>query len=118
MKKPTDKKTSFKVKEKAGLLDFVIQKISTMSKTAVKSLLSSRQISVNGKVETHFDFDLKEGDLVTVNFSKTKSGFQHAKLKIIYEDEYIIVVDKAEGLLAVATEKNEESTAFRIIMTT
>ena len=115
-RKPIDKKTSFRVKEKAELFDFVLQKMESMSKTAVKSLLSSRQIFVNDKIETQYNLTLQEGDRVTINFSKTKAGFHHAKLSIIYEDEYIIVVDKAEGLLAVATEKNEDSTAFRIIM--
>ena len=116
MRKPTDKITSFRVKEKAELFDFVLQKMGSMSKTAVKSLLNNRQIFVNDKVETQYNLMLQEGDQVTINFSKTKAVFHHAKLKIIYEDEYIIVVDKAEGLLAVATEKNEESTAFRVIM--
>jgi len=116
MRKPADKITSFRVKEKAELFDFVLQKMGSMSKTAVKSLLNSRQIFVNDKVETQYNLTLQEGDRITINFSKTKAGFHHAKLNIIYEDEYIIVVDKAEGLLAVATEKNEDSTAFRIIM--
>ncbi len=115
-KKRTDKVTSFRVKEKAELFDFILEKMGSMSKTAIKSLLSSRQVFVNNKIETQYNFALQEGDQVAINFSKTKAGFQHAKLKIIYEDEYIIVVDKSEGLLAVATEKKEESTAFRIIM--
>ena len=114
--KKTDKITSFRVKEKTELADFVLQKMGSMSKTAVKSLLSNRQISVNDKIETQYNLTLREGDRIAINFSKTKAGFRHAKLNIIYEDEYIIVVDKAEGLLAVATEKNEDSTAFRIIM--
>ena len=36
-------------------------------------------------------------------------------LKILYEDAYIIVVEKKEGLLSVATEKQKERTAQHIL---
>ena len=35
---------------------------------------------------------------------------QFSKLKIIFEDEYVLVVDKPAGLLSVATEKLEKDT--------
>jgi 23S rRNA pseudouridine1911/1915/1917 synthase len=89
--------------------------MGSMSKTKVKSLLSHHQVTVNDKTETKYDFPLKENDRVVIRFSKQETDFSHAKLRIIYEDEYLIVVNKSEGLLAVATEKEEETTAFHII---
>jgi 23S rRNA pseudouridine1911/1915/1917 synthase len=105
----------FEVKEKAGLFDFVSAKMKDMSKTKIKSLLYHKQIFVNDKIETGYNFPLCENDRVAIHFSKTGTDFHHAKLQIIYEDDYLIAVNKAEGLLAVATEKQEDTTAFHII---
>ncbi|MDR1170111.1 MAG: RluA family pseudouridine synthase [Prevotellaceae bacterium] len=105
----------FKVGEKSGLFDFVFTKMKNMSKTKIKSLLSHKQISVNDRIETGYNFPLHENDRVAINFSKSKTDFHHAKLRIIYEDDYLIAVNKSEGLLAVATEKKEDTTAFQIV---
>jgi 23S rRNA pseudouridine1911/1915/1917 synthase len=105
----------FKVEEKLGLFDFVSIKMKNMSKTKIKSLLSHKQISVNDRTETGYNFLLHENDRVAINFSKSGTDFYHAKLRIIYEDDYLIAVNKSEGLLAVATEKQEDTTAFHII---
>ncbi|MDR2651331.1 MAG: RNA pseudouridine synthase, partial [Prevotellaceae bacterium] len=105
----------FEVDERSGLFDFVSAKMKNMSKTKIKSLLSHKQISVNDKIETGYNFPLRENDRVVINFSKTGTDFHHPKLQIIYEDDYLIAVNKSEGLLAVSTEKQEDTTAFHII---
>jgi 23S rRNA pseudouridine1911/1915/1917 synthase len=115
MKNTKKKTTSFLVKENSELSDFILAKMGGMSKTKVKSLLSHKQVSVNNKTETKYNFPLKENDRVIINFSKTEPDFFHPKLRIIYEDDYLIAVNKSEGLLTVATEKEEETTAFHII---
>ncbi len=115
-KKQNDRSTSFFVKEEATLFNFVLAKMGSMSKTAVKSLLAKGQISVNERSVTQFDHPLHEGDSVKVSFSKPTTGLKSAKLSVLYEDDYIIVINKSEGLLSIATEKQEKSTAFRIVM--
>ncbi|MBP5421889.1 MAG: RluA family pseudouridine synthase [Paludibacteraceae bacterium] len=114
-KEQRDRKTSFIVKGDNKLFEFVLSKMGGMSKTAVKSLLSKKQISVNDKIITQYDYPLTEGDKVEIDFVKRKA-LQSAKLSILYEDNYIIVVNKSEGLLTTATDKQEDTTAFRIIM--
>jgi 23S rRNA pseudouridine1911/1915/1917 synthase len=111
----TSKTTAFHVKEKTELFDFIRTKTGNLSKNKIKSLLSNRQVLVNERIETKYNIPLQEGDRVDIHFSKIKTGFYHAKLRIIYEDDFLIAVNKAEGLLAVATEKEEETTAFQII---
>ena len=39
------------------------------------------------------------------------------KLKIVYEDKYIIVVDKMAGMLTVSTDKEKEKTLFHELLT-
>jgi 23S rRNA pseudouridine1911/1915/1917 synthase len=115
-KQKADKIISFTVKsDSLTLFDFLFTQISSKSKSGIKSLLSNRQVMVNGKTETQYNFLLTTGDNVFINFSKPKASLKHPKLQLLYEDEYLIVVNKSPGLLAVATERKEESTAFHIV---
>ena len=52
-----------------------------------------------------------------VQVSKTKNNreFKNPMLKLVYEDAYIIVVEKKEGLLSVSTEHQKERTAQHIL---
>ena len=38
------------------------------------------------------------------------------KLKIIYEDKYLIVIDKPHNLLTIATEKEKENTLYHEVL--
>lgn len=111
-----DRSTAFFVKEESQLFDFVMNKMGSMSRTAVKSLLANQKITVNERIVTQNNHLLKMGDRVCINFSNKESGLHHSKLRILYEDDYLIAIHKSEGLLSVATEKKETATAFRIIM--
>ncbi|MCQ2193909.1 MAG: RluA family pseudouridine synthase [Paludibacteraceae bacterium] len=111
-----ERSTTFHVKEEAQLFDYVMNKMGSMSRTAVKTLLTNQKISVNEHIVTQFNHPLKNGDVVSINFSNKESGLHHSKLRILYEDDYLIVVHKAEGLLSIATDKKETATAFHIIM--
>ncbi len=115
-KKSKDRIVNFLVKEENTLFDFAFKKMGSLSKTALKGYLAKGQISVNDKAITQYDYQLKMGDTVKIDFTKGTAGLKCAKISVIYEDDYIIVINKAEGLLSVATEKNEKETAFRIIM--
>ncbi len=109
------KETRITVKEDALLMDFLLAKMGGMSRSSVKSLLSQRRVSANGKLETAYNFSLKAGDVVTVNHSKAAVELKYPKLRILYEDAYLIAVEKKEGLLSVATDKGNETTAFSIL---
>ena len=96
-------------------MEFLLSKMGGMSRNSVKSLLAHRQVSVNGKITTQYNFALKSGDLVTVTSSRGNIELSHPKLHIIHEDAYLIVVEKKEGLLTVSTGKSDETTAFSIL---
>lgn len=36
-------------------------------------------------------------------------------IKVVYEDEYLIAVEKASGILSIATDKEREKTAYNIV---
>lgn len=112
---PAPKETKLTVKESAELMTFLLAKMGGMSRSSVKSMLSHRQVMVNNKITTQFNLELKPNDVVVVNSNRGNIELSHPKLRVVFEDQYLIVVDKKEGLLAVATEKDEEVTAFQIL---
>lgn len=112
---PPPKVTRLTVKEEAPLMEFLLSKMGGMSRSSVKSLLSHRQVSVNDKVITQFDTPLRAQDKVTINHSHGNVELMHPKLRIIYEDSDLIVVEKKEGLLTVTTGTGLEMTAFSIL---
>lgn len=97
------------------LLDFLMETLSDKSRTTVKSYLSHRQVSINGMPTTLYNAPLHRGDNVTVNFGRGYRLFTHRRLRIIYEDDYIIVADKGYGLLSMATKNEKTETAYRIV---
>ena len=107
--------TTLRVTEPAELMQFLLAKMGGMSRNSVKSLLSHRQVMVNGKVTTLFNTALKAGDTVLISSARGNIELTHPKLKIIFEDQYLIVVEKKEGLLTVTTGKSDETTAFSIL---
>lgn len=119
MKKPLNKTVSKKnpsyyVKEATELLEFLLVILKGQSRTNIKRLLSERQILVNGAVYTHFNHSLVKGDKVEVLYTKVR-GQNIKGLKIVFEDDHIIVVDKESGLLSMASDKEREKTAYSIV---
>jgi len=108
-------KTRFGVGEKAELMDFLLQKMGGMSRTSVKNLLAHRQVGVNDKIVTQYNYQLVENDKVTVSSARGNIELSHPKLRILFEDSYLIVVEKKHGLLTVSTGKSDETTAFSIL---
>ena len=97
------------------MLPFLFESLKELSRTATKGLLSRGQISVNGRATKQFDTPLNPGDIVSVSYGKRNVEFNNPLLKIIWEDEDLIVVNKREGLLSVSTERIKERTAYRLL---
>ena len=112
---PPPKMTRLKVSEATQLMDFLLAKMGGMSRSSVKSLLGHRQVTVNEKVVTQFDYMLKPADSVVINNTRGNVELVHPKLRIIFEDSDLIVVEKKEGLLTVTTGRESETTAFLIL---
>ena len=112
---PPPKMTRLKVSEATQLMDFLLAKMGGMSRSSVKSLLGHHQVTVNEKVVTQFDYMLKAADSVVINSTRGNVELVHPKLRIIFEDSDLIVVEKKEGLLTVTTGRESETTAFLIL---
>lgn len=109
------KYTIYNVTEPGELMEFLMKKMAGISRTRVKALLSNRVVLVDNNIQTQYNYPLKPGMKVQISKEKHKHEFRHPLLKILYEDAYLIVVEKKEGLLSVATERQKERTAQHIL---
>ena len=108
--------TSLRVEQTATLLDFIQSKMGGMAKTSIKQLLSQRRVTVNGVVQTRHDTPLNSGDTVVISSGRGNIQLNHPKLRIVFEDDHLIVVEKQVGLLTVPTfPGSTETTAFSIL---
>ena len=93
----------FRVEQPAPLLDWLLQHVHHLSRSKVKATLQGRGIRVDGKVVTQFDYPLKAGQKVTVSRTKQNNSiFKNRYVKIVYEDQYLVVIEKNVGVLSMA----------------
>lgn len=85
----------------AGLLDWLLANVNE-SRSKIKATLAGHGIKVNGRVVTQFDFLLQPGMKVAISKTKHNNEFKNHYLRIVYEDRYIVVVDKRDGILSMA----------------
>ena len=114
MKKKQD--TVLRVEADMELLPFLLSKMGGMTRTSIKQLLGQRRVTVNGAIQTRHDVPVHQGDTVTISSGRGNGELHHPKLSIVYEDEWLIVVEKKVGLLTVPTYPGStETTAFSIL---
>lgn len=99
----------------ATLLDALFVFLPDSKRTTVKDYLKHNQVRVNGNVTTRFDHPLSPGDIVEVNTTREFQCFSNSRLKIVYEDDDIIVVNKGYGLLSMGNDRVREGTAYSIV---
>ena len=92
----------YTVNEQALLLEWLLEHIG-QTRSKVKATLQGQGVKVNGKTITQFDYPLQPGMKVAVsNTKKNQKGFKSRYVKIVYEDRWLIVVEKAVGILSMA----------------
>ena len=116
---PLEVTAVYKANHSDELLEFLLRKCNT-SRNNVKNLLVRRQVLVNGSVVTQYNFPLAKDDEVKLAKHPVKDGkelrrpvskkekTQRQTLKIIYEDDDFLAVDKPAGLLSVENEKEND----------
>lgn len=107
--------TDYTVKEPMELMEFLAAMMPQASRTKLKSLLSKRIVFVDHRITTQYNFPLKAGTKVQISRDKGNKEFHNRLMKIVYEDAYLIVVEKEPGLLSVKTEREKERTAATIL---
>lgn len=92
------------VKSPGELLAFLFSTWPETKKTKIRSLLKHQSVTVNGEPVTQFNHPLQPGDVVgvrPVRYAAPKTSIS-AGIKVWFEDEHLMVIDKPSGLLSIA----------------
>ena len=109
MRKNIKNLLTFKVLADAILIDFIMEKMHGISRNRAKALISNRVVLVNNAITTHPLAELKTGQVVQLDRSKHKKSFRSNDIDIVYEDPYLLVVDKRPGLLSMSNNTRQQT---------
>jgi tRNA pseudouridine32 synthase/23S rRNA pseudouridine746 synthase/23S rRNA pseudouridine1911/1915/1917 synthase len=90
------------------LLDVLQDRFPDSSKTTLRKMLQSDRVRVNGAPERDAKREIGADDRVEI---AAKSERLDPRVRIVYEDDELIVIDKASGLLTVASAEVRYETA-------
>ena len=100
------------VKKEGELLDYLYNNLD-MPKKRIKQYLTHGSIFVNNNKVTQYNYKIIPG--MNIVISTDNNMRKELPFDILYEDDYIIVVNKPSGLLTIATEKEKEKTLYHIV---
>ena len=105
----------YQAKEETTLLPLLFAILEPKSRSDIKSMLAHHHVAVNGTPVTQFDMPVTPADVVSINFTRPFAVLRDNQLRIIYEDDWLIAVEKASGLLSVGRAGQDEKTAWRLL---
>ena len=105
---------SFQVKAAGLLLPYLFEQLPEVKRVKVRQWLKFDGVRVNGRVVSRGDHALLPGDVVLLEpKSKPAPGPRlPSGMKIVHEDEALIVIEKPANLLSIATKAEQEATAY------
>jgi 23S rRNA pseudouridine1911/1915/1917 synthase len=83
-----------------------------VSRRTLKQWLEHGRVRVAGAIVRRGDAVVGSGDPIELGPPQRSFPVQ---LRLVFEDEYLLVVDKPPGLLTIATERERERTAYRLL---
>jgi 23S rRNA pseudouridine1911/1915/1917 synthase len=108
--------STFVVDREEELMTFLLAELKGKNRNNIKSLLTHKQVTVNGHMVSQYNHKLNVGDKVAiggervVEVNKSFRGFS-----IVFEDDHLIVIDKHSGILSIATEGERSFTAYNFL---
>lgn len=103
----------------SALLRYMYENMQGQSRSAVKAYLTRGQVTVNGQSTTAFDYPVHKGDRIMIHdkgiMVKKRGGEKDTRVKIVFEDDWLIVVDKRSGVLSISTGRPGETTAYSLL---
>jgi 23S rRNA pseudouridine1911/1915/1917 synthase len=102
--------------DQIGRVDRIVQALTSLSHRKMAGLFDHGCVTVNGQPCDHAGMRVKPGDQVDVRYDphqgyrEKKKPWADRTFTIVFEDAHIIVVNKAAGVLTVATDAGEFTT--------
>jgi 23S rRNA pseudouridine1911/1915/1917 synthase len=112
---PQYKPVLLAVTENTELMKFLLIQLPHKNRDNIKSYLRSRQVIVDGRIVTQYNHPLIPGQQVEVTGERIPKEKQYRGISIVFEDQYLVVIDKHAGMLSMATDKEKEKTAYGML---
>lgn len=107
--------TNYNVTKHSTLLDFLINQIPGSNRTKAKKMLAMKMVYINQVLTTQFDTLLMPGQVVQISQKGNPHALTSKYVRIVYEDEFIIVIDKIEGIVSVPMPGTREMSVKDIL---
>ena len=107
--KKKSQEIDFIVREECELMEFLMKTMDGISRTKVKKMLTYDLVNVNDRAVSQHDFLLKPNMRVTIKKSSEGNRFKNFWVKIVFEDDHILVIEKKPGILSSSTSPKDES---------
>ena len=114
-KKLANQYTDYVVKEPCELLQFLMTYVPGNTRTKAKQLLSQKMVFVDKVITTQFNTPLKAGQLVQIAKRGNLHQLRNRFVKILYEDAFLLVVEKKEGIVTNTMPGGRENSVKRIL---
>lgn len=107
-----EKKQTYINKKEDTLLNSIHIFKKDLSKKTIKNYIKNKMIKVNNKIVVIPNTIVKINDEIEIIYTKNNNNFN---LEILYEDEYLIAINKPNGLLSISNDKEKNITAYRMV---
>ncbi len=98
--------------QEAPIIELLKKLSPDSSNNTLRSWLKKGRVLIAGKVVNRSSYQVLPGQEVSV---RPRVQFARGDIKILFEDEHLVVLEKPEGLLSVATDSHDEHTAHMIL---
>lgn len=102
----------FTAPEALSLLDMLTKLCPDSSKTTLRSWLKEGRVLVDGIVQKNGSQLVEKGQTIAIG---SKQRFVNEKIRILFEDEHLVVIEKPEGMLSVSTAFDKSKTAHALL---
>ena len=97
---------------------YISTKDASLSRASIQKLLDDKNIIVNGAVKKS-SYKVKLGDVIQIDVPELRESnikAQDIPIDVVYEDKYIIVVNKPKGMVVHPANGNPDGTLVNAIM--
>ncbi len=102
------------VDEQNEVLPFLQEKLGIASKKKIRKLIRFGSVTLGGEIVERPDLAVFPGQVVEVRRPKPGDR-QTPAFSILYEDPYLIAVEKPTGLLSISTDTEKSDTFYRAV---
>jgi Pseudouridylate synthases, 23S RNA-specific len=92
---------------------FLAAKFNDITRTQIKKIIISKNLSINNKIVSSPSQKVRIGDKISFSISENKNEYikpEKIKIDIVYEDNDLIVLDKPSGIVVHPGAGNKSGT--------